>query len=1612
VHLGTRFRAGVVVLATTVSLSLSLAAMPRRAEAQLPAIPLTPSGLLGTGVGKIISDLTCDPLRTVANPLGEFAVGVSDLLCRAGVLDYSFYTVFKQPDGTLVKRTTPATLLLPTPIEVGDGDPLPDLIGTFVPTSLSRFRLSITRAPLETRKLPLSAEFIVDDPTGGLPREHINFGYDALGSDAPQALGTTVDVGSSGSEAGAVTVSLNNDILKPRATLDILGGLFDGTPDARTDPVGARLHYEGVPDEAGVALAIGRKLGVRATASTPTRLTADFASIDGPSSLRAKAVMDLLPNFAEFTYEPLGTDRRKFTYAAGAAMNRLDVDYGDRPGGVLAQAALVRAQAVPTGMVVEQTSKSGATFDATGGALGRAEVGFGIAREPKLLTTATTPYGYVLDDAAGKSFAGRVDGLTHARFEGTDDRILVDATLAARTPFLFKVDTPTMQADGDLADLPKKVHALVDLAGGRIDYDGNGDTIGRVTLARAIKPAGFFPTAEPPLRNITRISGELRDMPPAVTVRLKPESGPGAGFTATAPVGSVEATLSSDDPTGRDAGLPAGESGMHVEDLPSRFTVFGRVTGLREVTVKKSSTGALTADAKLARQPLHLIYRKILTLDPNEPPSVPPKVAPGDTTVDARLSPIPDSVHFTMDAEKEEMGYTGSQGIDQADVTVTAEHPLVARARRVVARVRGIPTSAGVVLVDRKDGTNGFGVSAIPQLDSVEVLLSDKPTATLADGPLPAGESGAFLRDIPSEYTVHGRVRDVHEVTVGENASGTLTATAKIGRQPLHLNARKILALDPADPPTNPPTIPPGDTTVDVRTTDIPDDITFTMDASKQAMTYRAAQGIDRIDVTASSENPLVKKARRAVTRITGVPAAIDLFLADLPKGQLGASFRAVNGAVQTVEALLSDKPTADLADGALPSGESGVAFRDLPGDFQVHGRINGLSRLSLTRDAGEVLRVGAQVAPQKLHAIFDGATDPAQAGSPVVHLDARTSEIPANTSLVFSPKQGTASYSGDATIDTLDATLDADKPLFGLVKHIVAHVTGIPKQLTVTFKPSSGSGGAFETNSSVKLIEARLSDGTTTVGDLPADQSGVNVLSTSSAFALVGRLQEVKGASVVTDGDDLTGEIRTGPLAGGTRQSFTIDAKLPQSNGSTQPFVVLRSEISDLPSRLKITKSGTKLTYDGEESISTVKVHAFDLAGGQKGKINRAEATLTSVPTLFTIDTGDATGVTVDRGGGFGRIDASLWDQGDPLGAPAEDGRNKVLMNTRDGQFKVLARIFALKKAVLTDLFGITIDTAFNGPPAPLDFQLLNKAGTPSKDASIDVTASELPSTAKIFVGDLGTVRGETLAGTVLGYEAGGDTADVHAEIRTPGAVALLDAPNIPGRSHVCFGSGLAGCGAKAPQVFNTEDDDINGGTDVAIFPNDVAIVTDSSGTLELSGKVCTPPTNDKGTPLPDAVANYNCAGETNFFLTFSRLRVKDMRLEFASGNAVNEDDDGGGPGEDGLLKLYVDTDETGIKVDDLRSVNTASNDVIHLQKGADPPFRNTVAGDPFSLVIDLDTNFTPFDAPDVELWNGRQIDCRNITLSPKILGTELDVIPVIKVYQEVPGTDDICRF
>lgn len=1437
-------------IAAMTTAAIALAA-PAGASAQSQlSVPLTPGDLLGQGLGATVAGLACDPLRKATQPFGDLAVGVSDLLCNAGVLDYSFYTVYKRPDGTLVKRETRTALLLPTLIEVGDGDLLPDLIGTITPLSLDRFKLRIDRVLLETGPLPLSIEAVANDPTSGtLPRKRIAFGYDARASRAPQSFEAEVRVGTSATQAGATTLSIGYDTRSPGTTLDVIGGLFNGAIGARTDPIGARLSYAPVPQKGGVDLVIGNRIEVRKTASSLTKLTADYEDVLASSETRMRAVVDKLPSWTEVVFDRIATSKNKVTYTSVAPVSQFTLDYTAKPGGVLSQAATVKASGLPTGMTVEQTSPKSGSFTATGGSVASVEAGYGDNGMPRLLAGVTKPYGYVYEDATMKSYAGRFQGLTTATFDGTEP-IVVDATIAARTPFVFKVDTPKLKADGDLQDLPRKVHAFVDLDGGKIEYDGFGDTIDRITVAEATKPAGFFPASKL-LNRVKRIKGEVRQLPPKVIVGLKPDSAEGAGFTASAPVGFIEALLTSKE----DSSLPVGESGFKVEDLPDRITVFGRINGLKEVNVQNNdTTGKLAVTAKVARQKLHAIYDSIL---------------------------------------KDENG----------------------------------------------DAAKG-----------------------------------------------------------------------------------------------------PGRTIVDARLSEIPSDIALTLNSKQGITVYRANDGIDTIDATALAERPLLKRARWVTAHVEGIPKELDLFTAETPNGSFGAQFRAPQG-VRKIEALASSDPNATVASDGLPAGESGFKYQDVPDRFTIFGRVNGLREVGILRladatDNTEYLRASAKVDRQKLHAIYDADV------KDVGHLkaDARLSEVPDDITLSLYPKAGAGFYRAAQGIDTLDATLDGATPLFGRVKHIGAHIEGIPKELDLGFKPESGSGGSFNAKQGVDLIEVEMSQGAPLAADdkLPAGQSGAVLWDIDNKFTVFGRLRKVTAGSVSSTGSGgIDASVSTGKLPDGSRQSFTVEAHFDKPGDPiTFPAKVVGT-ISALPEKVTISQRDARTDYtaEGEGSrVSEVKVNAENLPGQKlEGAIHNVEATLKGVPNRFSIlnstfGTGVDATLATDP---FDRIDLMLWDtHPNPVGFIdfPEDGHNKATVRTRGGRLGVKLRVLGLKKATYSD-FALTqsVKTLFGSPAAPLDVQLFGEekkdANSPAKPTEVRLGAKELGKQADFEI--------SSLSGTKIGYDADADTADVHAELGFTDVSALLDLTDIPRDTDVCIGKekwvnfdvalggGLKDCDGRSPSTFQVDDDDIGFDRDNAAKVDDFILRTRSSGMLTASGKVCLPPTNDDDPPkrIGDAPTIDACRfitgdcpefGTTGCnYLEIDNLRLKDVLLEFASGDTESLEDDE--PTDDDLLKLYLDSDANGISVNRLFLYNSNTEDLLELKTGPPHPLRNMDTGQPFFAVLDTDPS-GPDPFPDLESWNGERLDCRNLFIDTDAPLVD-DIVPILTA---IPGLQakKICFF
>lgn len=113
---------------------------------------------------------------------------------------------------------------------------------------------------------------------------------------------------------------------------------------------------------------------------------------------------------------------------------------------------------------------------------------------------------------------------------------------------------------------------------------------------------------------------------------------------------------------------------------------------------------------------------------------------------------------------------------------------------------------------------------------------------------------------------------------------------------------------------------------------------------------------------------------------------------------------------------------------------------------------------------------------------------------------------------------------------------------------------------------------------------------------------------------------------------------------------------------------------------------------------------------------------------------------------------------------------------------------------------------------------------------------------------------------------------------------------------------------------------------------------------------------------------------------------------LELASGDTTNEDGDGD-PAEDSLLKLWLEGDTGGIRVDNLlvRNDTSDSSTVVKAGHTGGPPLRNS--GSRFFLLADMNGGF--LGAP-TTLLRTNQMECDDLDLKVQlpVLGLT-DVLP-----------------
>jgi hypothetical protein len=600
-------------------------------------------------------------------------------------------------------------------------------------------------------------------------------------------------------------------------------------------------------------------------------------------------------------------------------------------------------------------------------------------------------------------------------------------------------------------------------------------------------------------------------------------------------------------------------------------------------------------------------------------------------------------------------------------------------------------------------------------------------------------------------------------------------------------------------------------------------------------------------------------------------------------------------------------------------------------------------------------------------------------------HIDGVVSNLPRHLTMLYDADGGVIDY--DAFGETIDdITLDAEQaaPFFGRVRRIHGRIEQLPPQATVNIKPAGG-GMRLDTTHPIGKAEVALTDGVA-APPLAAGRAGVVMKDVPGEFSLSGRLFDVSAASVTTAGANLDATLDTGPLPnGGGLQDLDLDVTFDTPGDAVAEPTRVVGFVQDLPATLALAQHGATTTYSASSTVPKVTLDARNLPGGSSGgsldgDVHNAIATLSGVPKHFTIRSGLATGVEAD--GPFARADLEAWDRGPQGAAFAEDDRNKLTLGTRDGRLHVQARVFALSKVLLTSLLGTKVETAFGSTPAPLDIAV--DGGTGADPLDLDVGVADLPLSSTFEFSDL--------LGMNIAWTADGAGTDVTLKVAAKDVGADLSIPNLPSSVDVCVGGGLIACSPKSKQIVLV-DPGVNVASTFVVLPNSLTAVTAADGTITMSGTVCLPPTDSDGDALdpPGTVYGTCLAGTAPNRIEIDNLRLRDQRLELAAGDSATKDADGAAI-EDDLLKLYLEGDDGGIKVDELRVRNDTSDSTTPIRAGHSGglPLRNS--GDFFFGLFDLTVPPAQEDEPRLN-----QIECSD-------LDVEVD-LPLLGATDVLPG-------
>ncbi len=884
-------------------------------------------------------------------------------------------------------------------------------------------------------------------------------------------------------------------------------------------------------------------------------------------------------------------------------------------------------------------------------------------------------------------------------------------------PFSVLAETADLNARLRFQDLPQKVDASFDTAGGAFAFDGfDGDGNPKGMDLVTLDVAG---TDGPVFARATRVNATIKKLAPHVALTIDPEA-PSADVEASAPVEELS-ILATDIPEGDPVPeLPAGEQGAIFHDVDGQpFVLRARLYDLEDIRFGFGGEN-IGINAKLRSTPFSV------------------DVKSADLNANARIDKLPASTTLGFDLDQGGFSYEGEDGdgnpapVDSIRFEATSDEPLFGRATKLKGELLDVParitvgfdTSAGGANVTIPDGQH---------LGALTLLASDGSEQYPAD-------QGVIYHDSPSRFLVAAKVAGLKTlgVDLAENigldivrtagspftadidVDDLLTATASIVDLPA--DAELSVDLNPDEP------LEPG------------------------ALTFKGRDqdgnpvGIQTLDLAANATEPIFGAGTAIQGHIEQLPSDVEI---SFGQQAAKASVKAINpngGPVQPVgriELAASDTagqflyPTnADNtpAQGAVLHTKTGEPFR-------LGVRILNLE--NLTVDFGSAINLTTKTAGGPF--LADVKTDSFSA-------DAEIQDLPPQLDLGLDLESGQIEYAGSQGIGRIFAKVEGQEPLFLGATGLEAEFLGVPQAFSLSLaqggaeEASDLNGLRLESASPIDQISIRAKSPNRGYPTIPAGQAGAILDSTLTAaeraadptqeqLALAIRVYKLQLLDVGLDPVSLEARMEAG-------RPFIVDAKLPQRDDNEQllpnPLAVqatidklpanVKLALEDLPGSTEANPLGSRLSLLGSARIDLLKlgVQGLELLPGA----DKVDAQIEDIPQALRIDlptTGplasiaatDQNGVSTD----IGQI--RLAAGSGTVAAPADTYNLATRTSNADdrldfdqtGTFSVSTRLTAVKTLSL-NLEPIGIKLTQDAPrtrPVRLDAKLPNASGPPS---------------------------------------------------------------------------------------------------------------------------------------------------------------------------------------------------------------------------------------------------------------------------------------------------------